>query len=95
MQHRSLTKSLAMLALQCPRKLYYHTHPEIYQNSKIADPFLEALAEGGFQVGALAIIYHPKGIDLTGLPLQQALDRTKELLNLPKVTKSIKKALYK
>lgn len=83
---KNLTKSLAMLALSCSRKLYYHTHPEIYQNDKLEDPFLAALAEGGFQVGALAKVYHPEGIDLAGLSTQDALNKTKELLTQHKVT---------
>lgn len=86
MKHKNLTKSLAMIGLQCPRKLYYHTHPEIYQNEKIEDPFLAALAEGGFQVGALAKIYHPEGVDLAGLSMQGALNKTKELLTQARVT---------
>ncbi len=86
MEHKNLTKSLAIIALHCPRKLYYYTHPEIYQNERTTDPFLEALAEGGFQVGALAKIYHPEGIDLAGLSTQDALNKTKELLTKSQVT---------
>lgn len=86
MEQKNLTKSLAMTGLQCPRKLYYHTHPEIYQNEKVDDSFLQALAEGGFQVGALAKIYHPDGIDLSGLYPSDAIIRTKELLNQNSVT---------
>jgi len=86
MEHKNLTKSLAMMAFQCPRKLYYYTHLAIYQNEKIEDPFLAALAEGGFQVGALAKIYHPEGVDLAGLPTQKALAKTKELLTQAKET---------
>lgn len=86
MENKNLTKSLAMIGLQCPRKIYYHAHPETYQNELTEDPFIKALAEGGFQVGALAKIYHPDGIDLSGLYPKDALIKTNELLKQTKVT---------
>lgn len=48
-----LTKSKFKLALQCLTKLYY-TGKINYADNSINDPFLEALADGGFQVGELA-----------------------------------------
>lgn len=48
------TKSAFKIALECPRKLYYYRNPEIYANADVEDEFLQALAEGGFQVGELA-----------------------------------------
>jgi len=50
---RYLTKSRFSLALECLTKLYY-TRKKDYVDENIDDPFLEALAEGGFQVGELA-----------------------------------------
>lgn len=50
---RYLTKSRFKLALECMTKLYY-TKKEDYADESLDDPFLEALAEGGFQVGELA-----------------------------------------
>jgi hypothetical protein len=50
---RYLTKSRFKLALECLTKLYY-TKKSVYADISIDDPFLEALAEGGFQVGELA-----------------------------------------
>jgi hypothetical protein len=47
---RLLTKSRFKLALECPTKLFY-TGKKEYPDKKIEDPFLEALAKGGFQVG--------------------------------------------
>jgi Domain of unknown function(DUF2779) len=47
------TKSRFKLALDCPTKLYYGANKD-YANQKVDDPFLMALAEGGFQVGELA-----------------------------------------
>jgi hypothetical protein len=48
-----LTKSRFKLGLECPNKLYY-TRKKEYANSKASNPFLEALAQGGFQVEELA-----------------------------------------
>ncbi len=41
------------MALDCITKLYYANNPE-YADENMSDPFLESLAEGGFQVGELA-----------------------------------------
>src|SRR5258705_13536572 len=48
------TKSRFRLALDCPTKLYYGANKDLYSNQQADDPFLMALAEGGFQVGELA-----------------------------------------
>ena len=50
---RYLTKSRFKEGLECPTKLYYSKNPE-YQNNQLDDPFLESLAEGGYQVSELA-----------------------------------------
>ena len=76
-----LTKSLYVLGLECPAKIHYQRHPEAYANSRSDDAFLRELAKGGFQVGALAKAYHPEGIDLDGLPTEEALERTREELS--------------
>lgn len=76
---RPLTKSLFQLALSCPTKLYYEGKAE-YANAALDDPFLASLAEGGFQVGALAKCHFPEGIDLEDLSTQEALEKTQELL---------------
>lgn len=81
-----LTKSLFIIGLQCPRKIYYTQHPETYENKKLSDPFLQALAQGGFQVGALAKVYHPEGIDLSELTTKEAIAKTNELLMQEAVT---------
>ena len=60
MLSRYLTKSRFQLAMQCKTKLFYCGKPE-YANQSIDDPFLLSLAEGGFQVGALAKCYFPGG----------------------------------
>ena len=50
---RYLTKSKFKLGLECPTKLYYVGKKQ-YPNQKQSDPFLTQLANGGFQVEALA-----------------------------------------
>lgn len=51
---RLFTKSRFKLALECPTKLFYAKNSNIYADQKKDDPFLLALAEGGYQVGELA-----------------------------------------
>ena len=50
-----LTKSLFTTVLECPRKLYYTTHAEQYDNANSDNDFLRSLAEGGIQVDALLL----------------------------------------
>jgi hypothetical protein len=76
---RYLTKSRFKIGCECPTKLYYSGKSE-YGNNKLDDAFLEALAEGGFQVGALAKLYHPGGVEITTLDNQLAVAETEELL---------------
>lgn len=58
---KPLTKSRFKLGLECPNKLFFTGKAE-YANKKIEDSFLEALAQGGFQVEALARLQYPKGV---------------------------------
>ena len=44
------------MALHCPMQAYYSRNKE-YENQSANDEFLKSLAEGGFQVGAIAKIY--------------------------------------
>jgi len=60
-----LTKSCFKLGLECPNKLYYTRKAE-YANTKMEDPFLQALAQGGFQVEELARMHYPNGILIEG-----------------------------
>ena len=60
-----LSKSRFKLGLECPNKLYY-TGKKAYANQKQEDTFLQALAEGGFQVEELARLYYPGGELLEG-----------------------------
>ncbi|WP_207652423.1 DUF2779 domain-containing protein [Desulfosporosinus sp. FKB] len=79
MKARYLTKSRFKLALECPTKLFYANKPE-YVNQKIEDPFLLALADGGFQVGELAKCYFPGGYEIRTLDYAEALEQTNDLL---------------
>lgn len=79
MNKKFLTKSRFKVGHECSRKLYYTGKPE-YPNSNVDNAFLEALAEGGFQVGALAQILHPGGIEIETLEKDEAIKKTEELL---------------
>jgi CRISPR/Cas system-associated exonuclease Cas4 (RecB family) len=59
---RYLTKSRFKLALECPTKLYYTSKSKEYKNTRNDDPFLAALADGGFQVEELARLAYPEGV---------------------------------
>jgi len=86
---RYLTKSRFRLALECITKLYY-TRKQEYADESIDDPFLEALADGGFQVGELAkflFCNDPAGQNITidTLDYDKSLEETAKRLE----TKSI------
>jgi hypothetical protein len=76
---RYLTKSRFGLALECPAKLFY-TGKDEYPDKKSDNELLEALAKGGFQVGALAKCYYPEGHEIGTLDYNQAVEQTNELL---------------
>lgn len=76
-----LTKSRIKQALECPTKLYYASKPEIYGNASNNDEFLQALADGGHQVGELAKLIWPGGIEVSERNNQNALKETNEFLN--------------
>jgi len=80
-----LTKSRFTQALTCPTKLYYACDSD-YANQSLDDPFLAALAEGGFQVGELAKCYFPGGVEVTSLDTDEALSQTAALMARETVT---------
>jgi hypothetical protein len=80
-----LTKSRFKLATECPTKLFY-TGKKQYANNSLNNPFLEALAEGGFQVGELAKYYYPNGHNIHTLNDKEALNLTNQLLEQNDVT---------
>lgn len=77
---RYFTKSLHKKAQECPTKLYYQARPDEYENKNLDDAFLLALAKGGFQVGELAKIYYPGGIEISSLRSEEALNETARYL---------------
>ena len=83
---RFLTKSRFKLGLECPTKLYYTKKEEVYADSGLTDPFLAALAEGGFQVGELAKSYFPEGHDIETLDYDESLEQTDALLRKDEAT---------
>ena len=78
--NRFLSKSRFKQGYDCPAKLYYADRPSEYANLDQENDFLKALADGGFQVGALAKLYNKDGMDLEGLRPDQAVLRTTEIL---------------
>ena len=79
---RLFTKSAFKQALRCPASLYYYYDRENYANQMNEDDFLQALAEGGQQVGDLAKVYYgvKKDADIETLEYEPALKCTAELL---------------
>ncbi|SUX48556.1 DUF2779 domain-containing protein [Chryseobacterium indoltheticum] len=78
---KPLTKSRFKLGLECPNKLYF-TGKAAYANKKVEDSFLQALAQGGFQVEALARLHYPEGIfvDAKNYEYDKAIEITKTAL---------------
>src|SRR4030042_1352459 len=76
---RYLTKSRFALSLECPAKLFY-TGKDKYPDKNSENEFLEALAKGGYQVGALAKCYYSQGHNIDTLDHDQAVGHTNELL---------------
>ncbi|CAL67533.1 DUF2779 domain-containing protein [Christiangramia forsetii] len=87
MNPRYLTKSRFKLALDCPTKLYY-TRKKEYANKSESDSFLEALAQGGFQVEELARMDYPDGIAIIGDDYNYDLlaEKTRNLLEQENIT---------
>ena len=78
-----LSKSRFKQALNCPTKLYYGTKGNNYADNNADDPFMAALAEGGYQVGELAkflVSDDPVAEDITinELDYEKSLAQTKE-----------------
>ena len=83
---RYLTKSRFKLALECPTKLYYTGKSDLYVDSRREDEFLQALADGGFQVGELAKLMFPGGIEITSQSHDEQVAETARLLERDEVT---------
>jgi hypothetical protein len=83
---KALSKSRFKQGLECPNKLYFSNNKEVYHNVKNNDPFLQALASGGFQVEEYARLQYPGGVliedpqDPKIYDYQDLADQTSELL---------------
>ena len=73
------TKTQFKLGMDCPTKLYYSEKDE-YVDISSTDPFLEALANGGYQVGELAKCEYPQGVEVETHDIYKAYKQTQELL---------------
>lgn len=82
---RYLTKSRFKLAVDCPTKLYY-TGKADYANTNSDNEFLAMLADGGFQVGELAKLMYPGGIEITSKKVDEAIRQTADLLQQDTIT---------
>ena len=85
MAARFLTKSRFKIGYECPTKLAFQDAKQ-FGNNNVDNSFLEALAEGGFQVGELAKIYFENGIEVTNQNKDEAFQKTQELLKQKNVT---------
>ena len=80
MKPRYLTKSRFKIATECPTKLFYTNKPKEYANLMSDNTFLESLADGGYQVGALAKCLYPDGIEIEGREHNKVIAKTLEHL---------------
>ena len=76
-----LTKSRFKIGISCPTKLFYASHPHDYHNNDDGNEFMQALAKGGLQVGELAKLYYPGGIEIDGFSEDIQLKQTDAALN--------------
>ena len=82
------TKSAFKQALFCPASLYYYHDREHYANQMNEDDFLQALADGGNQVGDLAKVYYgvTADCDIRTLDPDRSLQITADLFKRSEVT---------
>lgn len=71
------------MALECPQKLFYSSNPDYFNKNEDND-FLQSLAEGGYQVGELAKVMYPKGIEVTADSTEEQIEETRQLLQQQK-----------
>ena len=80
-----LSKTRFKEGFECPTKLYFRRHRDRYPCEADRDPFLRHLANGGFQVGALAQLSYPGGILVDTLDFDDAQQETARLMKRPQV----------
>jgi len=74
-----LTKSRFKIGMSCPTKLYYESSDQ-YENNDDGNEFMKALAKGGLQVGEMAKLYYPGGIEINGKNKEEQLIQTNSAL---------------
>ena len=81
-----LSKSRYKLGLECANKLFFHSDKS-FKNQQTDNSFLASLAEGGFQVEALARLKYPQGFFVKANPgdYQAAARKSKLLFDRHKV----------
>jgi hypothetical protein len=84
---RLFTKSAFKQALFCPASLYFYYDREHYANQMNEDDFLQALADGGNQVGDLAKVYYDvhADADINVLDYDKSQDITARLFKRDEV----------
>jgi len=80
-----LPKSRFKLAAECPTKLFYTGKPQLYRNLKQEDSFLAMLADGGYQMGELAMCFYPADVEIYSPKNAEAGAQTLEWLKQDKV----------
>jgi hypothetical protein len=89
-----LTKSRFKLAVECPAKLLYTSRNDEYVDTNLNNDLLKGLAEGGFQIGALAQVLLAQEAVGEGVHWEEVTDekrddqikKTKQLLEHENVT---------
>jgi hypothetical protein len=86
----TLSKSRFKLALECPTKVYYSLRRDQYVSTLENDEFLQALADGGFQVGELAKAMYrasdPSAVEVVTRNEADQIEETRALLERPDAT---------
>jgi hypothetical protein len=86
---RTLSKSRFKLAVECPTKIFYSLDKR-YVSTREADEFLQALADGGFQVGELAKLMYaaedPTAREIEGRDQAEQVRETAEQLGRDQAT---------
>ena len=75
-----LTKSRFNLGITCPTKLYFDSNPLQFENNDNGNDFMKALAKGGIQVGEMAKLYYPQGVEIDAKSKQEQLQQTNTAL---------------
>ena len=75
-----LTKSRFKIGMSCPTKLYFESNSLQFDNNDDGNEFMKALAKGGIQVGEMAKLYYPGGIEIDAKSKEEQLKQTNSAL---------------